>query len=124
MRRTSLILAVTALVGLSATARAQSPLVNPQAADTTSATRAQPTPEQALDNLQKAAEDLSKAVEAAAAKVVNNPEIQVAALQVAAGAVSLAQQSLADQLKLIEAALNAAARQIAAAQTSIAKKQD
>lgn len=124
MRKISGLLAFLALVGVSASARAQAVPVTPQAADTTADKRAQPTPEQALHNLQIAAEELSKAVEVAAAKIVNNPEIQVAALQVAAGAVSVAQQSLANQLKMIEAALNAAARQIAAAQTSIAKKQD
>lgn len=124
MRKLSALLVVLAVAGISASARAQTGSVIPQDADTAAPKQVQPTPEQALDNLQKAAEDLSKAVEVAAAKIVNNPEIQVAALQVAAGAVSLAHQSLADQLKMIEAALNAAARHIAAAQSSIAKKQE
>lgn len=124
MQKLSGLLAFLALVAISGTARAQATPLTPQPADSVAEKRVQPTPEQALENLQKAAEDLSKAVEVAASKIVNNPEFQVAALQVAAGAVSLAQHSLADQLKTIEAALNAAARQIAAAQGSIAKKQD
>ncbi len=123
MRKISCLLAFLALVGVSAAAEAQASVSTQQVTDSAANKRTQPTPEQALDNLQKAAEDLSKAVEVVAVKVVNSPEIQVAALQVAAGAVSFAQQSLADQLKMIEAALNAAVRQIAAAQTSIAKKQ-
>lgn len=122
MKKSSFLLAFAALVGISAHAAAQGTAPTASVTDSASKAATQPTPDEALANLQKAAADLSKAVEVAAAKIVGNPEIQVAALQVAAGAVSLAQHSLADQLKMIEAALNAAARQIASAQSSIAKK--
>ncbi len=126
MRKTSVIPAFIALVLLSANAKAQTATIQ-AATPSDSVARvivAQPAVDESLANLQKAAEDLSKAVEVAATKIVNNPELKVAALQVAAGAVGLAQQSLAQQLKTIEAALNAAARQIAVAQSSIAKKQE
>ena len=114
-----LLLAIAALTTLTVAspATAQSAVTT----DTTAAQRspsAQVSTDEALDNLQKAAAELSRAVEIAAVKIANNPEIKTAALQVAAGAVSVAQQSLAEHLKMIEAALNAAARQIAAAQTA------
>ena len=121
MRKLSGLLALAALFVMASVTQAQSGAVAPAVSDS-SAKAAQPTPQEALDNLQKAAEDLSKAVEVAVAKVANSPELKTAALQVAAGAVTIAQQSLAEQLKTIEAALNAAARQIAAAQAANAAK--
>ncbi|MBA3657297.1 MAG: hypothetical protein H0W69_08085 [Gemmatimonadaceae bacterium] len=124
MRKSSIVFAlvalIVALVGGTASAHAQSTAT--PAVDSVAVKVTQPTPDEALANLQKAAEELSRSVEVAATKIVNNPEIQVAALQVAAGALSLAQKSLADQIRMIEAALNSAARQIADAQSSIAKK--
>lgn len=124
MRKTSVIPAFVALMLLSANAKAQSVTATTPTDSVAKVIVTSPAVDESLANLQKAAEDLSKAVEVAATKIVNNPELKVAALQVAAGAVSLAQQSLAEQLKTIEAALNAAARQIAVAQSSIAKKQE
>ena len=119
MRKLSGLLAVAALFVMASVTEAQSG--TPGVTDST-VKAAQPTPQEALDNLQKAAEDLSKAVEVAVAKVANSPELKTAALQIAAGAVTVAQQSLAEQLKTIEAALNAAARQISAAQAANAAK--
>ncbi len=118
MRKLSGILALIAILVTAQESRAQ-------AADTSTskpATKAQPTTEEALDNLQKAAAELSRAVEVAVTKVANSPELKSAALQIAANAVTVAQQSLGEQLKMIEAALNAASRQIAAAQTANTQK--
>lgn len=122
MRKSSIVFVLMALFGVAAGAHAQS--TGTPAVDSVAAKATQPTPDEALANLQKAAEELSRSVEVAAAKIVNNPEIQVAALQVAAGALTLAQKSLSDQIRMIEAALNSAARQIADAQSSIAKKKE
>ena len=122
MRKLSAILAGCLLFAAASAAQAQSTGPSPVAADSTAKAATQPSPQEALDNLQKAAEDLSKAVEVAVAKIANSPEIRTTALQIAAGAVTVAQQSLAEQLKTIEAALNAAARQIAAAQAANSAK--
>src|SRR4051812_10523733 len=105
MKKSSILLAVIALFAGATVARAQNPTAAAPRTDS-SAVQANVSPQEALDNLQKAAEDLSKAVEVAVTKIAKSPELKTAALQVAAGAVNLAQQSLAEQLKTIEAALN------------------
>lgn len=118
MRRLSAFLVFAALLAAARVSNAQNVIVTADSSTAKGAATRQPTPDEALENLQKAAADLSKAVEVAVAKVANSPELRTAALQIAAGAVVVAQNSLAEQLKMIEAALNAAARQIAAAQAA------
>lgn len=125
MRKLSTLLVLTALFVAADVMQAQGAgTTSTNSADSSSVKRGstEPSAQEALDNLQKAAADLSKAVEVAVTKVASSPELKTAALQIAAGAVNVAQQSLAEQLRMIEAALNAAARQIAAAQSANAQK--
>lgn len=117
MQNLTAILAVIGVCALASTAAAQSPAPDAEQKPAPSATTVD-----GLEDLQKAASDLSRAVEAVVASAAANPELKAAALKVAAGAVGVAQQSLADQLKMIQVALSAAAREIAAAQTANAQK--
>ena len=75
-----------------------------------------PAADSTVREIQRAADELASAVQAAVVAAVNKPEVRIAALQVAAGAVAMAQLTLTQQIELIQSALAAAGKQIAAAQ--------
>ena len=73
--------------------------------------------------LKKSLDDLAAAVEALALRIVNDPHLRTAALQVATGVVSTTQQVLAEQSDVIQEALKTAADRIATAETARRKQQ-
>lgn len=73
--------------------------------------------------LKKSLDELAAAVEAMALRIVNDPNLRTAALQVATGVVSTTQQVLAEQSDVIQEALKTAAERIATAETARRKQQ-
>ena len=73
--------------------------------------------------LKKSLDELARAVEALALRIVNDPHLRTAALQVATGVVSTTQQVLAEQSDVIQEALKTAADRIATAETARRKQQ-
>ena len=73
--------------------------------------------------LKRSLDELAKAVESLALRIVNDPNLRTAALQVATGVVSTTQQVLAEQSDVIQEALKTAADRIATAETARRKQQ-
>lgn len=68
-----------------------------------------------VQDVQKAAEQLAVAVEAAVRKATEDPAVKVAALKVAKNAVTAAQVVITQQVTTLQAVLDALAREIAQA---------
>lgn len=66
-----------------------------------------------VTDLERAAEQLAIAVEAAVRKTAEDPAVKVAALKVAKNAVNAAQVAVTAQANVLQAALDALAREIA-----------
>ena len=66
-----------------------------------------------VTDLERAAEQLAIAVEAAIRKTAEDPAVKVAALKVAKNAVNAAQVAVTAQANVLQAALDALAREIA-----------
>ena len=66
-----------------------------------------------IADIEKAAEQLADAVEAAVRKATEDPAVKVAALKVAKNAVTAAQVAVTVQAQALQAALDALAREIA-----------
>jgi hypothetical protein len=77
----------------------------------------------ASPELQKALDSLAAAVQALAIRVATDPQLRLAAIQVASGFVITAQQVVTEHSEVLEGALKTAADRIAAAQTAEARKQ-
>ena len=92
------------------TARAQgkspSPAPSPKTAEIDSVS---------IRDVQKAADDLAAAVEAAVRKATEDPAVKVAALKVAKNAVTAAQVVITQQAHTLQAVLDALAKEIAMA---------
>jgi hypothetical protein len=73
--------------------------------------------------LERSLDDLAKAVEGLALRIVNDPHLRAAAVQVATGFVTTAQQVVAEQGEAIEHALKTAAERIATAETERKRQQ-
>jgi hypothetical protein len=76
-----------------------------------------------IADIQRAADELARTVQAAVKKVTEDPQVRIAALKVATNAVSAAQLVVDQQAATLQATLEALAKQIAAvtAQQSKAK---
>ncbi len=106
------------LIGLATTSAArwqQSTTKTPPARPKASARDSvviKPSPE-----LQKSLDDLAAAVQALAFRIVSDPQIKAAALQVATGVVTTAQQVVREQSVVIEGALKTAAERISTSES-------
>ena len=76
-----------------------------------------PSPE-----LQKSLDALAAAVQALALRVANDPQLRMAAIQVASGFVLTAQQAVVENSVVIQEALKTAAERIATAQAAEARQ--
>jgi hypothetical protein len=78
-------------------------------------TAAKPVPADSISiaDVEKAAEQLADAVEAAVRKATEDPAVKVAALKVAKNAVTAAQVAVTLQVSALQAALDALAKEIA-----------
>ena len=68
-----------------------------------------------VEDVQKAAQQLADAVEAAVRKATEDPAVKVAALKVAKNAVTAAQVAITQQTQTLQAVLDALSREIAMA---------
>lgn len=93
---------VLASIFTASASQAQEAPAKPVAADTTS-----------IAEIEKAAEQLADAVEAAVRKATEDPAVKVAALKVAKNAVTAAQLAVTVQAQALQAALDALAKEIA-----------
>lgn len=75
--------------------------------------RIKPSPE-----LQKALDELAAAVQALALKIATDPQLRLAAIQVASGMVATAQHVVTEQSVVLQEALKTASERIATAQTA------
>ncbi|MGI9042904.1 MAG: hypothetical protein ACR2GK_02130 [Gemmatimonadaceae bacterium] len=89
---------------------------------TASSAKAQGTPAKSAErdsvsvqDIERAAEQLAEAVQAAVRKATEDPAVKVAALKVAKNAVSAAQITITQQANTLEKVLDALAREIALA---------
>lgn len=117
MKRIALLMVL--LIGLAATsaARSQQPSTKAPAAKSPTEIRDsvsfKPSPE-----LQKSLEELAAAMQTLALRIVSDPQIKTAAVQVASGFVNTAQQVVAEQSVVIQDALKTAAERISSAQSA------
>jgi hypothetical protein len=74
-----------------------------------------------IADVQKAADELALAVQAVVKKVTENPELKVAALNLATNAVTAAQLVVNQQAATLQATLEALAKQVAAASAQQSK---
>ena len=114
MKRIALLLVL--LIGLAVTsaARWQQPARTARSkAPARDSVLFKPSPE-----LQKALDDLARAVQALATRIASDPQIKAAAMQVASGVVTTAEQVVAEQSVVIEGALKTAAERISASQSN------
>lgn len=72
--------------------------------------------------LQKSLDALAAAVQALALRVANDPQLRIAAIQVASGFVLTAQQAMVENSVVIQEALKTAAERIATAQAAEARQ--
>ena len=73
----------------------------------------------AVRQLERAAAELARAVEATVRQTANNPELRISAMKLAAGALAVAQQTLIQNADVLERLLAEASRQIAQAQAAL-----
>jgi hypothetical protein len=74
-----------------------------------------------IADVQRAADELARTVQAAVKRITEDPELKVAALTVAKNAVSAAQLVVDQQAATLQATLEALAKQIAAVSTQQSK---
>ena len=127
MKRSAYVVLAVSLAGSSAL-RAQSttpqqPAVRKaqQPATAGKGTTLDPRDSVTIADVQKAAEELAVAVQAVVKKVTENPELKVAALNLAASAVTAAQLVVDQQAATLQATLEALAKQVAAASAQQSK---
>lgn len=115
MKRLALLLVL--VLGLAAASAARSQQPNDNAVKAKGSTR-DTVDFKASPELEKALADLAAAVQSLAQKIVSDPQIKAAAMNVATGAVVTAQQVVAEQSVHIQDALKTAADRISAAQSA------
>ncbi len=114
MKRIALLLVLVACMATTSAVRSQQPA--PKAPASGSQTiqlddslKLKPSPE-----LQKSLDDLAAAVQALAHRIASDPELKLAAIQVASGLVTTAHQVVTEQSVVLQEALKTAAERIAA----------
>lgn len=115
VRRTLLSGVVLASIWSAAEAQAQQKPASKPAPATRADTVALSRDSVTVQDVQKAAEQLAVAVEAAVRKATEDPAVKVAALKVAKNAVTAAQVVITQQVTTLQAVLDALAREIAQA---------
>lgn len=118
MKRFALLLVLFVCLATTSAARSQQPTAktppsSKQRIQLDDSLKIKPSPE-----LQKSLDDLAEAVQALAHRIASDPELKVAAMQVAAGLVTTAHQVVTEQSVVIHEALKTAAERIAAGQST------
>jgi hypothetical protein len=121
MKRSAYILIVLLLAGAGSVARAQA-TSQPQQPSLTPAQKnaaIDPRDSVTIADVQRAAGELARTVQEAVKRVSENPELKVAALNLAKESVNAAQVILSQQAATLQSVLESLARDVAAASVSI-----
>ena len=118
MKRIALLFVLVAGLVATSAARSQqpatkSPSASQQVVQPEDSLKLKPSPE-----LQKSLDELAAAMQALAHRIVNDPELKVAALQVATGVVNTASQVVSEQSVVLQEALKTAAERISSQSAS------
>ena len=119
MKRIAAILFAANVAGAASVAHAQSAS---QPVPSQKKTTLDPADSVTIADVQRAADELARTVEAVAKKVAQDPKIKVAALKLATQSVNAAQIIVEQQAETLQSLLDTLAREMAAATISIEQK--
>ena len=120
MKRIAAILFAANVAGAASVAHAQSASQPPVPSQ--KKTTLDPADSVTIADVQRAADELARTVEAVAKKVAHDPKIKVAALKLATQSVNAAQIIVEQQAETLQSLLDTLAREMAAATISIEQK--
>ena len=114
MKLTNAIVFVASFAGAGVTLKAQTPTSPPK-------TAVVPRDSVSIADVQRAADELARSVQAVVKKVTEDPQLRIAALNLAKESVDAAQVVVNQQAETLQSVLENLARQVAAASESIQK---
>jgi hypothetical protein len=107
---------LAALIAGASSAHAQTPAKSPAISKNTGL---DPSDSVSIADVQRAADELARTVQAAVKKITQDPELKVAALRVAKESVNATQVIVSQQAETLQTLLDGIAKQIAAATVNI-----
>lgn len=108
---------IAALIAGASSAHAQASGKTPTVSK--NSTRLDPSDSVSIADVQRAADELARTVQAAVKKITQDPELKVAALRVAKESVNATQVIVSQQAETLQTILDGLAREIAAATANI-----
>jgi hypothetical protein len=114
MKLTNAIVFVASFAGASASLRAQTPTTPPKSVVV-------PRDSVSIADVQRAADELARSVQAVVKKVSEDPQLKIAALNLAKESVNAAQVVVNQQAETLQSMLEALSKEVAAVSESIQK---